>query len=533
MKKRVFNTIIILITIISMVLGLTACENKDATSENNKNDKDNISESLSDALNNKSNAEKNNEIESVDVSVASETKRDELITPTPTILNLQKDLRSIAEKRIPAVVNIRSEVEYKGGNNLFDFYDYFGRPDRNNNDDDEDEPRNTQQALGSGFIISNDGYVVTNNHVVEDAVKVTIILSDEREFDAEIIGTDSKTDVALLKINTDQDLPVLPLGNSNTIAVGDIAVAIGNPFGLSGSFTMGVISATGRDQGIDIDASFKDYIQTDAPINQGNSGGPLLNIYGEVIGMNTAIYSTTGGSIGIGFAVPINIVKRIVEDLADDGKIERPMLGITVTSLDEDIAETFGIAKNEGALVNEVVPDSPADIAGIQPSDIITKIDDKNITSSNDVVKTVVSYQVGEVIELSVLRLKNQTDIEELSIPVTLGLRDDKKFEELRGTTPKTDQGDGDTKEWKGLSLGNYEEYKSTSELKDISGGLIVLEVDTDSDAFEKGIRKGDVIISINGVNVDNISELGDIKDAKSYLLRVYTKAGSRIIVIK
>jgi serine protease Do len=455
------------------------------------------------------------------------------ITPYSSVMDLQNSLREIADKRIPAVVNIRSEMEITQDNRTFDFYDFF-RPFMD--EDEEDMPKRYQEAFGSGFIISNDGYVVTNHHVVANAVNVTIVLADEREFEGEIVGTDDKTDTALLKIESDEPLPTVPLGNSSEIRVGDIAVAIGNPFGLSGSFTMGVISATGRDTFIDRDASFKDYIQTDAPINQGNSGGPLLNIYGEVIGMNTAIYSTTGGgSIGIGFAIPINIVKRIVQDLADDGKIERPMLGLTVRNLDEDLAQIYNIEPNEGAMVNDVVEGSPADQAGIQPQDVIISIDGEDIGSSTEVVKKVVSYEVGDTISVTLLRLKNQTEVERISVGVTLGLRDESVFETFQMSNgderPDTD---GGTKDWMGMTLGNVSDYAQQMGIDNINNGVIILEIEEDTNASEKGLTDGIIITSINGVEIKTIEDLNNIKKADYYMLRVVLPDGnSGTVVLK
>ncbi len=543
--KQFYSILLISLTVFLFIITI-GCNN---VSEGNKKQEDNqekeMSESLKDALESKPNDEKEgtdekDKHEKREISLNNESN--ELIQPSSTISALQRDLSDIAERRIPAVVNIRSEVEVQNQySNLFDFYDYFRKyyddddeDDENEEDESEDKEKQTQPAWGSGFIITEDGYIVTNHHVVNKAIKVTVYLANDREFDAEIVGTDEKTDTALLKIESENSLPTLPLGDSSKIKVGNIAVAIGNPFGLNGTFTMGVISATGRDSFVDRDASFKNYIQTDAPINQGNSGGPLLNIYGEVIGMNTAIYSTMGGgSIGIGFAVPINIVKDVISQLAEKGTVERPMLGLTVRNLDKEMAKIYGLEQNEGALVNDVVSDSPADIAGIKSMDVITKIGGEQMTSSNEVVKKVISYEVGDTVSVTVLRLENQTEVNELTLEVTLGLRDEKKFENLLPGQEEDDySNEGDTQKWMGMTLGNLSDYKSRMKLQDLESGIVVLKVDKDSNAYQKGIRKGTAILSINGIKINNIEDLSEIKESDSYMVKIYIEGVSNIIVI-
>lgn len=526
-NKKTVN-FILSILILLLIINIIACGNTE-TNENSTN-------KLTEALHTKSKQEL--EATSKNTSIINNSNQSQY-RPNDIIMELQTSLREIAERSIPAVVNIRSEIKIEGTNpfnykNIIppELRKFFGQPDNQ-----EGNPY-SQQALGSGFIISDDGYIITNNHVIKGATKVTILLSDDRELEAKIIGTDEKTDTALLKVESDEKLPSVSLGDSDTIQVGDIAIAIGNPFGLKGTFTMGVISAKGRSNStIDRDATFKDYIQTDASINQGNSGGPLLNIYGEVIGMNTAIYSTSGGSIGIGFAVPINIVKRIVEDLADDGVVERPMLGLTVSDLDIDTAKVYGINVKEGAFVNDVLDDSPASKANIRPMDIIIQIDNVKITSAEDVVRKVISYKVGDSITLKILRLKNQTETETITTNVRLGLRDEDKFLNIHTNNPNQDpkQENGKTKEWMKMTLGNVYDYKSQMQTNDdIEDGVIVLEVAENSNAYENNIRKGFIITAINGEKINNIDDLSKIKDVGLYMLRVYVEGNyGRIIITK
>jgi S1-C subfamily serine protease len=251
--------------------------------------------------------------------------------------------------------------------------------------------------------------------------------------------------------------------------------------------------------------------------------------------MNTAIYSTTGGSIGIGFAIPINIVKNIVEDLADDGQVERPMLGLTVTNLDEDLAKKYGIKPNEGAVVNDVIDDSPAKEAGIKSLDVIIKIDDMKIKSSEQVVQKVVSYKVGDVISVTLLRLKNQTQVETITVQVKLGLREESRFEALKSSDSKIPHsGKGNTKEWMGMTLGNLTDYKEEMKLpENIKNGLVVLKVDEDSVASKKGIMEGVIITSINNEVVENVNDLKKIKETDSYLLKIYIEGQSSFVIIK
>lgn len=516
--RNMRNTLIILIILLSfVVLSITACDN--ASSEQNQ-----ITTELKQSLDNETKAT---------VSESKINTSKEKYIPNNSMVTLQEGLRSIAEKSIPAVVNIRSEIEVQnnfGGRNQSpfgdDFFKWFFGDEWN--DHRFNQPR-VQQAFGSGFIISKDGYIVTNNHVIENATRVTVALSDEREFDAEIIGSDKKTDTALLKIETQNELPTLPLGDSEAIRVGDISVAIGNPFGLKGTFTMGVISATGRNSSVDSDAPYKDYIQTDAPINQGNSGGPLLNIYGEVIGMNTAIYSPSGGSVGIGFAVPVNIIKRIVEDLADDGTVERAFLGVSIKDLDPDMKDFYNTDK--GSVVVEVTKDSPADVAGVKPQDIIVKVGDEDIRSSNDLVREVVSYNAGDTVDITILRLVNQTEVSEKTISVTLGTKnslDNQKAPERN--VPKDEQNSNQTSnQWMGMSFDNASDYNNLN----IDKGIVVRSVSKDSSAYEKGIRKGDIITSVNGMEIETVDDIGEIKNTGSYIIQLYREGTSILTVIK
>ena len=334
-------------------------------------------------------------------------------------LKLSKAFAAVAKKAGPAVVFVQVEkVVVRRGpafepfpfGSPFDFFGdefferFFGRR----------FPRKYRQmGAGSGFIISKDGYIITNNHVVADADKVKVKLADGREFNAKIVGTDPASDVAVLKIDAD-NLPVLPLGDSDKIEVGEWVLAIGNPFGLTQTVTVGVISAKGR-SGVGI-TDYEDFIQTDAAINPGNSGGPLVNLRGEAIGMNTAIFTRSGGYMGIGFAIPINMVKIITEQLIKTGKVTRGWLGVVIQELNEDLAKSFGLEKPEGALVTEVAENSPAEKAGLKPGDIIVEYNGKPVKNVAELRTMVALTPPGTKVKLVVVRKGKRKTLE-----VTIG----------------------------------------------------------------------------------------------------------------
>ncbi|MEZ0343595.1 MAG: DegQ family serine endoprotease, partial [Caldimicrobium sp.] len=303
----------------------------------------------------------------------------------------------VAERSAPAVVYIETERVVTGtpGFHPFDFFgdEFFRRF--------FSPPRFRERGAGSGFIISKDGYIVTNNHVVEKAQKITVKLLDGRVFQGKVVGTDPFSDVALIKVDAN-NLPTLPLGNSDMIRVGEWVIAIGNPFGLTHTVTVGVVSAKGR-SGIGV-TDIEDFIQTDAAINPGNSGGPLLNLKGEVIGMNTAIFSRSGGYMGIGFAIPINIVKTVVEQLKTKGKVERGWLGVVIQDLTPDLAKELGLKVTEGVLITEIIPDSPAAKAGLKEKDVIIKVNGKPVRNASELRSQILILKPGTEVELEIIR---------------------------------------------------------------------------------------------------------------------------------
>jgi serine protease Do len=315
---------------------------------------------------------------------------------------------SVVKRVTPAVVHVEVEKEVGGrGYEDFEFFNnpfferFFG-PDFRRQMPQEPRSRK-QQAQGSGFIISKDGYILTNNHVVADADTITVTMSGgNKKMEAKLVGSDPQSDVALIKIENGEDMPVIPMGDSDALEVGEWVIAIGNPFGLDQTVTVGVVSATGRSRvGIN---EYEDFIQTDAAINPGNSGGPLLNIHGEVVGINSALFSRTGGYMGIGFAIPINMVKTINQQLREHGKVTRGWLGVAIQDVDEDLAKSFGLEKARGILVSEVQPDSPAAKAGLQQGDVITELNGIELPSVTELRNAVALLAPESKAELLIIR---------------------------------------------------------------------------------------------------------------------------------
>jgi len=311
----------------------------------------------------------------------------------------------IAKKQNPAVVFVTSKTKFqpaKGNTppnrNRFGQFGPFGRPGHQ-------QPPAPRGGSGTGFIIDKEGYILTNHHVVDNADVIKITLDNEKEFEAELIGSDSKTDIALLKIIKQTgdftDFPYLTLGNSSDVEVGEWVVAIGNPFGLDHTVTTGVVSAKARNIGA---GPYDEYIQTDASINPGNSGGPLLNMSGDVIGINTAIFSRTGGNVGIGFTIPINMASDILEELKKDGKVTRGWLGVMIQKITPELAETFKLADSHGALVNDVVPNGPAAMGGLKRGDVIVMFNGKEIVSVENLPKHVASVEPGKSVQVEIVR---------------------------------------------------------------------------------------------------------------------------------
>jgi serine protease Do len=343
------------------------------------------------------------------------------------------------------------------------------------------------QAVGSGFIISADGFVVTNNHVVENADEVVVTMDNGDERTAQVIGTDPRTDLALLKIESASALPYVEFADQD-VRVGDWVVAVGNPFGLGGTVTAGIVSARGRDLNAN---AYDDFIQIDAAVNRGNSGGPAFNVKGQVVGVNTAIFSPNGGSIGIAFAIPAATVKQVVFDLMDDGSVTRGYLGVNIQDVTDDIAASVGLAEAKGSLVTEPRPDSPAQRAGVLSGDVILKVNDQQIADSRDLARTIAGMQPGSTVNITVWR-----NGAEKVIPITLTeLADEVALADQQQTTPTPEP--QPTATMSGLTLVPNQD----------GDGAVVSDIDPDSVAADKGFRPGDVILEANGTAVSSTDD--------------------------
>ncbi len=438
-------------------------------------------------------------------------------TPVVETVSMPTSFAELADKLSPSVVNVKVTKVVQagiqgpemGGNPFGDqFGDFFGRFFEQMPQTPRSHP---SQGAGSGVIISEDGYILSNNHVVEGAQEVSVTLANEKEYPAEVIGLDPKTDLAVLKIKAPKDLPKATLGDSESLKVGDWVVAIGNPFGLSHTVTSGIVSAKGRVIGA---GPYDDFIQTDASINPGNSGGPLFNMKGEVVGINTAIIPQ---GQGIGFAIPVNTAKPLIPQLVEHGEITRGYLGVNIQTITPDLAEALEIEEHSGALVADVSPDSPAAEAGIERGDIIINFDNHKIKDSRDLPAKVAATPVGEDVELTVLR-----DGQEKTLKVNVGelAADDS----LRGK----DVGAGQSK-W-GMQLHDLDENVAKQLRVETEEGVAIVGVEPGSAASEAGLRKGDVIVEVNRTAVDSVSEvkkqLRESKDKDKLLLLVQRDSG-------
>ncbi len=410
----------------------------------------------------------------------------------------------LAARVSPAVVNVKvtSTVKTELPDQFFgeDFpFHGFGLPVP------EQPHQFKQQGTGSGFIIRKDGVILTNNHVVDNAQEITVTLADKQQYKAKILGRDPKTDLAILKIEPKGSLPTLALGDSAALRVGDWVMAIGNPFGLTNTVTTGIVSAKGRTIGA---GPYDDFIQTDAPINPGNSGGPLFNMSGEVVGINTAIFSQSGGNIGIGFAIPVNLVKSLVPDLETKGTVTRGWLGVSVQPVTPELARSFGLDKQRGALVGDVMAQGPAEKAGIERGDVIVSYDGKNIDDASALPALVASTPVGKTVPVEIVR-----DGKSKTVEVLLGKLND------RATALNTKE---EKVEW-GLALQDIRPEERPQMNLAGNEGVLVTSVAPGSPAQNAGIQPGDVILQVNQVPVKSVqnvkAEVAKAKGEKPLLL--------------
>lgn len=419
----------------------------------------------------------------------------------------------------PAVVNISSTKTVKRQPTPFDeFFDFlYPFPDARSK-------RWKEQSLGSGIIVSPEGYIVTNNHVVEQADEIKVILYDKKSFRAKIIGADPKTDIAIIKIES-KGLPVVPWGDSDKLQVGEFVLAIGNPFGLSNTVTMGIISAVGRaDVGI---ADYEDFIQTDAAINPGNSGGPLVNIRGELIGINTAIFSKTGGYQGIGFSVPSNMTRLVMEQLIKEGKVTRGWIGVTIQELTPEIAQKFGIKSNEGALVNDVVKGSPAYKSGIARGDIILEFDGKKVRDVGTLRNAVAQTKVGAQVKVRILRRDK-----EMNFTVTVVELPSEPGEVVPSSSGGTET---DRNILSGMTVIDLTpSIAKQLGLAAAEKGVIIVKIEPGSPSDNAGIKKGDIIQEIDRKRIANLNDfnrmVSDVKQDEAVLLFI-NRGGKKLYI--
>jgi serine protease Do len=468
-----------------------------------------------------------------------------VLASVPAFARGPDGIADIAEKVIDAVVNISTSqtVEAKGGGAMpqlppgspfEEFFDDFfknrrgpGGGSKGGDKNGDVQPRKTN-SLGSGFIVDTSGIVVTNNHVIADADEINVIMNDGTKIKAELVGVDKKTDLAVLKFKPVKPLVAVKFGDSDKLRLGEWVIAIGNPFSLGGSVTAGIVSARNRDisQG-----PYDNYIQTDAAINRGNSGGPLFNLDGEVVGVNTLIISPTGGSIGLGFAVPSKTVAGVVDQLRQFGELRRGWLGVRIQQVTDEIAESLNIKPARGALVAGVDDKGPAKPAGIEPGDVVVKFDGKDVKDPKDLSRVVADTAVGKEVDVVIIR-KGAEETRK----VTLGRLEDSDKVQQANAKPKDEPGEKPvTQKALGLDLATLsKDLRGKYKIKDSVKGVIITGVDSSSDAAEKRLSAGDVIVEVAQEAVSNAAEIKKRvdqlkKDGKKSILLLVSNADGEL----
>ena len=428
--------------------------------------------------------------------------------------DMQNAFRLIAQKIIPSVVEIRTTSVIK-------LSDQWPFQFRFNNGDEENDPKEYKQAgLGSGVIVERRGnkvFVLTNHHVVQNASEITIQLADKRQFNASLVGSDSHKDLALLAFETNEAVPIAELGDSDTVAVGDWVMAVGNPLGYSSTITVGIVSAIGRER---VGSSFTDYIQTDAAINQGNSGGALVNIFGQVIGINSWIASPSGGNVGLGFAIPINKAKKDIQDFLTKGKVEYGWLGVSIGDISASLAKELLLENKRGAFIFGIYSNGPAAAAGIKVGDFIIAVDDRQIKSSSDLLNAIANLTPQKQSSFKILR-----GGKEVSLKVTLGTRPDDKTlaENIKFL-------------WPAFTVDNLsEEVLKRLKLENKVNGVLVSSVTNKSQAQASGLKAGDIITKINNSPVTGILDFYRLinENTNEFQLRVLRSKNEVIFVLK
>jgi serine protease Do len=452
------------------------------------------------------------------------------IKTTPEFQSFKTIFADLADKVVPAVVSViptQIDTVIFNNNPFYQFFgddefgspfdQFFGTPHRGQNfkKQQPQQPQKKQfrrqQGLGSGVIVSKDGYILTNFHVVHGADEIEIKTSDKRTFSAEIVGVDSLSDVAVLKIKGPaKDLAVAYLGDSDKLRVGEWVMAVGNPFALTSTVTQGIVSALGRRDDKN-PTQYQNYIQTDAAINPGNSGGALVNLDGELIGINTMIYTTSGGFMGIGMAIPINMAKRVMEDIIYHGRVTRGWLGVQIQDVNDAMRSALGLGERKGVLISDVFKGQPADKAGIRRGDVVLAIDGKAVESSNDLKNTVAVIEPGKKIPVVIYR-----GGKELTVTVVLNERDEGSVNKIAsGTGKSSSEGGGDTAGALGLSVSNLtDKIRQQYNLEENAAGVVVTDVDQSSQAAGEGVQPGDVVVELNRQQIASVKDF--VKVAKS-----------------
>jgi serine protease Do len=461
-------------------------------------------------------------------------------TSAPLVAGVQ-DFSELAAKVTPAVVNVAVTMKVGGEDGddvqmsdrsqqqmqefMQRFMEQFGqrggpklRPQR---------PSQKAEAVGTGFIVDPAGWIVTNYHVAGKADSITVTLTDGRKLKAKLMGGDEKTDLALLKVDSDKPLPYVEFGDATKVRVGQPVMAVGNPFGLGGSVTTGIVSARGRDIH---SGPFDDYIQTDAAINRGNSGGPLFDMSGKVIGINTAIFSPTGGNIGLGFAIPSSLAQPVISQLKTNGKVERAMLGVQIQPVTSEIAESLGLGSDKGALVAQVQPDSPALAAGVKAGDVIRSVDGKEVDTIRDVTRMIAGMKPGSSVKVGLWR-----DGKDMTLSAKLA---DQKEQDgiVKASADKADAGKEQLSY--GVSLAPLsKDVRAELKLADSVKGAVIAAVEPGSPADEQGLKPGDVLQQVGKESVDGPKAAAEqLKEAKKtgkpVLMKVYREGMTRFVAI-
>ncbi|WP_421792234.1 Do family serine endopeptidase [Hyphobacterium sp.] len=447
---------------------------------------------------------------------------------------LPLSLADLVEDVSPSVVSINARITAPTGPDGMFGPEFEGMPPQfrewfERQFPDQPQQRPEGRSLGSGFFVDAQGHVVTNNHVIENASEITVTLSNGDEYEAEIVGADPLTDLALLRVDADNvDFDFVTLDRTPDIRVGDFVIAVGNPFGLGGTATFGMVSATGRELPTNV---YNNFLQVDAAINRGNSGGPTFNLDGDVVGVNSQIISRSGGNDGIGFAIPSDVAARIVDQLLQDGRVARGWLGVQIQNVTADIADSLGIESSRGAIVSSIVSGGPADRAGFERSDVVTAINGEAVESSADLTRRVAQFAAGEDVSFNVIR-----DEEEIVITATLG---DRPGESELNTLQSVDEPDEPASVFFGMSVQPMDENSAERLGMVDMPGLMVSDVEQGSEAAEKGLRTGDVIREAGGEEVSTVEEFRSAIDAargdgrNAILLLVQGAAGQRYVALQ